>query len=163
MTLPTLEQVRQLELRKRVIIPADYLDVMGHVNIRHYLGMFDEAAWKLFDAFGVTAEYVRERHGGAFALEQHLRYLAEVREGETVGIYFRVVGRSAKRVHFVGFMVNETTERLACVFESLGSHIDMRRRRTAPWPDDLAAKIDAILNAHSILEWKTPLSGSIAA
>jgi acyl-CoA thioester hydrolase len=159
--LPTIAQIQQLPMYSRVTIPADFLDAMGHTNIRHYLGMFDEAAWGLFIQFGMTAEYIANQHGGAFALEQHLRYLAEVKLGETVAIYFRVVGHSPKRVHFVGFMVNETTERLACLFESLGSHVDMTVRRTSPWPPALSAKIQALLDRHNALDWDAPLTGSI--
>ncbi len=159
---PTLTQIRQLDVYNRVTIPSDYLDAMGHTNIRHYVGMFDEAAWGLFVQFGMTLDYINNQQGGAFALEQHLRYLAEVKLGETVAIYFRVVGHSPKRVHFVGFMINETTETLACVFESLGSHIDLSRRRTSPWPASHAAKIQKILDAHNALEWDAPLTGSIS-
>ena len=136
---------------------------MGHVNIRHYLGMFDEAAWGLFADFGMTEAHTRKDQGGAFALEQHLRYLAEVRVAEQVTVYFRVVGHSPKRVHFVGFMVNETTQKLACIFESLGSYVDLRVRRTAPWPSEKGTKIAAILARHDALAWDAPLTGTIRA
>lgn len=160
---PTLPQIRQLDLYNRVTIPPNFLDAMGHTNIRHYLGMFDEAAWGLFNRFGMTRDYIDNQHGGAFALEQHLRYLAEVKLDETVAIHFRVVGHTPKRVHFVGFMINESAEKLACVFESLGSHVDMRVRRTSPWPPALSANIQSLLDTHNALDWDAPLTGTIRA
>ncbi len=160
---PTLTQIRQLDMYNRVTIPAEFLDAMGHTNIRHYVGMFDEAAWGLFQRFGMTADYIADQHGGAFALEQHLRYLAEVKLGETVAIYFRVVGHTPKRVHFVGFMINESAEKLACIFESLGSHVDLKRRRTSAWPSELSANIQSLLDRHNALDWVAPLTGTIQA
>ena len=89
------------------------------------------------------------------------RYLAEVREGQTVAVRTRLLGRSAKRIHFMHFLVNEAAANLAATLESLGTHADMRRRRSAPVPEDVAAKIDAILERHRRFAWQAPVCGVI--
>ncbi len=38
-------QITQLPRFHHATIPESYLDVMGHMNIRHYMGLFDDAAW----------------------------------------------------------------------------------------------------------------------
>ena len=154
-------QIQQLPCFHRAIIPQDYLDVMGHMNIRHYMGLFDFAAWRFFAAFGMDEEYYNSTDGGAFALEQHIRYLAEVHVGETVAIYIRVNGRTAKRIHFTHFMVNETTGKLAATLETLTSHANTTTRRTSPFPDDIARAIDAFITEHEQLDWDAPLCGVI--
>src|SRR4051794_1373041 len=102
----------------------------------------DTAAWKFFDSFGMNEIYYRAEQAGGFALKQFIQYLAEVRVGETVALRGRMLGRSAKRIHFMLFMVNETTHVLSSTFEVLGSHADMRIRRTSPYPPHIAAKLD---------------------
>lgn len=155
--------VESLSCFHRKTIPPDYLDAMNHMNVRYYHGLFDEAAWGFFAQFGLDYEYYKEREAGGFALQAFVRYLAEVRVGETVAIYGRVLGRSAKRIHYMLFMVNETTQKVAATIESLGSHADLRTRRTSPYPPEVSAKIDAILDEHTALPWEAPLCGAIQA
>jgi len=162
MSFPSVEQVQQLPLSHRQPIPTEYLDTMNHMNVRWYMALFDTASWKFFAAFGMDADYYAQGFGG-FALKHFIQYLAEVRVGETVAIHSRILERSAKRIHFMLFMVNETTGKLAATLEALGSNADMRIRRTAPYPDDLAARIDGILAQHQQLDWDAPVSGVIQA
>ena len=75
--------MRQLPTFHRETIPPAYLDIMGHMNVRHYIGIFDTAAWYFFAAVGMDESYYREYHAGGFALQQFIRYLAEVRVEET--------------------------------------------------------------------------------
>lgn len=154
-----ISQINQLPCFHRATIPQEYLDVMGHMNIRHYMGLFDDAAWDFFAAFGMTQAYYDDTLGGAFALEQHIRYLAEVHVGESVAIYTRINGRSAKRIHFIHFMINETTSKLAATLEVIASHADRKIRRTSPFPPAIAAQIDQILVKHNRLGWDAPLCG----
>ncbi len=156
-----VEKIEKLPLYNRVTIPTEYLDLMGHLNIRWYVAIYDDAAWGLFADMGMTEDYYRECQAGGFALQQFIRYLAEVRVGETVTIRARVLGRSEKRVHFMLFMVNETTRKLASTFEVLGSHADLSIRRTSPYPPNIAAKIDALMAEQNALDWDAPVCGII--
>ena len=159
----TVEDIKQLPFLHRITIPEAYRDEMGHMNVRHYLGIFDDADWHLFEQLGMTLDYYKENQAGGFALTQHLRYLAEVMIGETVAIYGRVLGCSAKRLHVMLFMVNETRDVLAATLEGLGSHADMTIRRTSPYPESIAAKINAMLAEHNALNWDAPTCGVIKA
>ena len=155
------DQIQQLPLFHRATIPPEYLDIMGHMNVRWYIALFDEAAWKFFASFGMTEDYYRTQHAGGFALKQFIQYLAEVHVGETVAIHGRILGRSAKRVHFMLFMVNQTTGALASTFEVLGSHADMQIRRTSPYPSDIAERLDVLVAEHNALDWEAPICGVI--
>jgi len=152
-----------LPLYHRTTVPEAYLDVMGHMNIRYYLALFDEAAWRFFDAFGMNKAYYENTTGGAFALEQHIRYFAEVKQGETVAIRTRVLGFSPKRIHFMLFMVNETAVKLAATLETVTSHVDLTVRRTSPFPPRIAANIAAFHNDHHTLPWDAPVCGVMNA
>jgi acyl-CoA thioester hydrolase len=154
-----LNEIIQLPCFHRIKIPQEYLDGMGHMNVRHYMGAFDDAVWGFFASFGMTEAYYQSTMSGAFALEQHIRYLAEVHVGEAVAIYTRMIGRSAKRIHFIHFMVNETTDKLAATLEVIASHADRKIRRTSPFPPEIVAQIDQTLAEHSQLGWDAPICG----
>ncbi|MFW5748325.1 MAG: thioesterase family protein [Chloroflexota bacterium] len=156
-----IEQITQLPLLHRATITDDYLDAMGHMNVRWYLALFDEAGWRLFEQFGMDMAYYQQNAAGAFALQHIIRYLAEVHAGDTVAIYGRLLGRTDKRIHVMCFMVNETQGLLAATIEELGSHADLTARRTAPMPPDITDRLDAVIAAHSALDWDAPISGAI--
>ncbi len=154
-----LEQVAALAPVYRAEIPPEYEDEDGHMNIRWYLAVFDDAGYPFAAGLGLTPDY-HEQHGtGGFDLEHHIHYLNEVLVGDTVAVYVRLLDRSAKRIHYMMFMVNETRGTLASIFECVNSFADLTVRRTAPYPDEIAAHIDALLAEHSALDWDAPICG----
>ncbi len=158
-TLPSLEQVGQLPLVYQVAIPDRYRDKMGHMNMRYYLEVYDDAGDALFERFGLTPDFYREHGSGGFDLEHHIHYVNEVHIGDSVGIYARLLDRSAKRLHYMLFMVNESRKLLASTFECVNSYADLTVRRTAPYPEAIAATLDGILATHHGLGWDAPVSG----
>lgn len=160
----SIEQITtSLECLYVQTIPESYRDENNHMNIRWYLAVFDEAAYPLFEQFGLSPATMHTVGAGTFDLEHHIHYLNEVGIGDTVAVYHRVVGRSAKRVHYLSFMVNETRGRIAAIWEVVNSYIDLSARKTAPYPPEVAAKIDAILAQHTALDWDAPICGVMSA
>jgi acyl-CoA thioester hydrolase len=161
--LPSLEQVRALPCYLRRVVPEAYLDQNGHMNIQHYMGLYDEAGVPFLEGLGIDAAYVAERRLGVFDLETHLSYLAECHAGDRVAVHGRLLGRSAKRIHAVWFLVNETRGELSNIYEFVTSHADLEARRTAPFPDDVAARLDALLEGQADLTWPAPVCGVMSA
>lgn len=157
----TLEQLQSLPLYYRETIPADYLDAMGHMNIRWYMALYDQATWYFFEAAGLTEAYFKNHAAGVFALRHFINYFSEVRAGETVGVRSRLIGRTEKRFHFMHFMINETTGQVASSFESMGTHADLKKRRSAPLPAFIADAFDAQLARDRQLDWEAPTCGVI--
>ena len=144
------------------IIPSDYLDLMGHMNIRWYFDMFAKSGRKFFTAHGLGEDYFRDGKLGVFTLKQYIQYFAEVRVGQTVAIHTRLIGRSDKRFHFMHFMINESTDQLAATFEGLITHADLTLRRSAAMPDQISEKFDATLAKDANLGWEAPICGAIS-
>ena len=140
----------------RLAIPEQYRDENGHMNMRWFLAVFDDAGYPLQERLGLTQT-------GGFDLEHHVHYLNEVLPGEVVAVYARLVGHSAKRLHYLMFMVNETRGTLAAIFECVNSFADMTSRRTAPWPADIAARIAQAVGEHRKLDWPAPVCGVMSA
>jgi acyl-CoA thioester hydrolase len=143
---------------KTEILP-EYIDVMGHMNVMYYTQIFDRSTRSFFGSFGLTVDYVRATNMGSFALEQHIRYLAEVREGDHVTVYTRALGRSRKTIHFMHFMVRDADGVLAATSEMLGAHANLTERRAAAFLPEFAAGIDQYLAQHTKLDWAAPVCG----
>ena len=158
MKLPPLD-LSGLPITYQAAIPDNYRDSMGHMNVMWYTHLFSCAFELYAEAFGFTEAYMRTNQMGSFALETHVRYLAEVRIGQNVTIRSRALGRSAKRMHFMHFMTIDESGALASIQEHVGAHIDMRVRRQAPWSDEIARRLDELIARHNQLGWEAPVCG----
>lgn len=158
-----LDDAQALPLLLRAVIPPEYEDENGHMNMRWYLALFDEAGYPMVAAWGLTPEFHQAHGSGGYDLEHHIHYLREVAVGDTVAIYLRLAGRSAKRVHYLMFMLNETRGVLAAIFECVNAFADLTLRKTAPYPPEIAAAIDAQLAEHQALGWPAPVCGVMGA
>ena len=157
----SLEKIRQLPCHHRETIPEEYLDIMGHMNVQFYMALYSKGLRNMVRELGITEEYCRSENSGSFALHQYIRYLAEVRVGQTVALHIRLIGRNAGRLHFIHFMINETVGALASTMEVSSAHADLIARRTSPFPEKIAQSIDALLSRHANLDWEPPLCGVI--
>ena len=155
------EDLQLLPITCEATIPEAYIDLMGHMNVMWYTHLFSQATLEYFSSFGMGLEYWKSRHAGTFALEAHIRYLAEIEVGARVRIFTRTLGRSARRIHYMHFLVNRQTGALSTLGEFVSAHIDMKTRRTSPLPDELATRIDRVCRDHQRLEWAAPLCASI--
>jgi acyl-CoA thioester hydrolase len=147
----------------RTVVPPAWADSNGHMNMRWYVALFDDAGDELHERVGLTPEFHRLHRTGTVDLEHHTHFLHEVMPGDTVAIYSRLVARSAKRLHYLMFLVNESSHKLAAIFECMNAFTDLSIRRTAPFPVEIAAKIDAWLARDTALDWHAPVSGAMQA
>ncbi|EWT06073.1 hypothetical protein N864_00230 [Intrasporangium chromatireducens Q5-1] len=157
-TTPTFDEVRALPCAHEQAVPAHFADANGHMNIVRYMELHNEAAWKHMSHFGLGEEHALEGTAGSFEVEHHLRYLREIHVGDVVAVHFRMLGRSDKALHLMQFLANVTRHELSNTLESMSLSVDMATRRTAPFPDDVAALLDDQLRADRALRWPVPLA-----
>ena len=159
---PGLDQVRELPVQLDFVIPPQWEDRNGHVNVQFYLTLFELGGWKILEEMGFDEAWMQREQYSFFDLEHHLNYLAEIAVGDRVTAYNRVVGKSDKRFHGLYLIVNETRGRLAGVLEYISNGVDMRRRRTAPMPPRMSASLERRFDEHKALSWQPPLCGIMA-
>jgi len=147
----------------RHTVPETWADSNGHMNMRWYVALFDDAGDELHERCVLTPEFHRTHRSGTVDLEHHTYFLNEVMPGDSVAVYSRLVERSAKRLHYVMFLVNETKGRLAAIFECMNAFLDLELRKTAPFPPEIAARIDSWLERDRKLDWPPPVSGAMQA
>ena len=158
----TYDEVTTLSKGASQVVPRDYIDSNGHLNVRHYVGIFDDCGFPTLAALGLTRAWLAEQHRGVMDLENHIRYIAEVLEGETVSVYARFIERSAKAVHWMSFLVNDTRRNVAATLELLTIHVDLDTRKAVAWTDEVAAALDLEIAAGAARPWPAPVSGCLA-
>jgi acyl-CoA thioester hydrolase len=160
--LPSYEQVLDLPAQIDRVVPPDYIDLNGHMNIGHYLLLGAESVWRRCTDLEMGDSYIPERGLSNFTAEHHIRYFAEVLEGEQVSTHVRLLERSDKVLHGIALIVNRSRQQLACTVEVTLVHMDMSTRRSTPFPDDIAHSVDAAIKADD-LDWLAPVCGSMGA
>ncbi len=158
---PNREQLQELPVQLEYVVPPEWEDDNGHVNIQYYLRLFELGGWIVLEEFGVDRDWLQANSYSFFDLEHHLNYLAEMHVGDRVTTYNRIVGKSDKRFHGMFYIYNESRERLACTLEYVSNGVDMTLRRTAPMPDQLSHGLDALYAKHQQLSWPAELCGII--
>jgi acyl-CoA thioester hydrolase len=132
-------------------VRPEWIDYNGHMNVGYYHVAFDIAAEEFFQFLGFTPEF-RQRHDSTtFALESHLNFLREVKEGDPLRFEARLLDHDAKRIHFYQEMFHAEEGYLAASCESLSAHVNQRARRTAPMPQELIERLGRIKEAHATL------------
>jgi len=49
------------------VVKPEWIDANGHMNVAYYVLAFDLAVDALWEAFGITAEYIKRSYGSTFA------------------------------------------------------------------------------------------------
>ena len=140
----------------------EWIDYNGHLNVGYYHVAFDTASDQFFDFLGLTAAFRAQHQGSTFALESHLNFLREVKEGDWLRFEARLIDFDAKRVHFYMEMLHADEGYIAASYESLSSYVSMATRRTSPLPAILLERLAAVKAAHSVLPRPWQLGHSIS-
>lgn len=159
--LPTYDEIQSLPAGHPTVVGDDLADENGHLNVRHYLALYDDAEWVVFGTLDLGDEHAAAGLGGMFALEQHLTYRREVLAGDQVTVRMRLVARTPRMLHLVSYLANDTRREVAGSMEALDAYVDFATRRLSPFPTTGAAGLDRLLADAAALPWSPELSGSI--
>ena len=125
------------------------IDYNGHMNVVHYRAAFDAGTDGLFAHLGLGPDAYNASTGHTLmVVEEHTRYHAELAEGDGWRILAQVVGHGPKTLHYVLVMEAEGGG-LAASHEELALHVDLGRRRAAPFPPAALAAIEALAAAQA--------------
>jgi len=134
----------------RTAVRREWVDYNGHMSESCYLLVFGDSADAFFRFIGVDEAYRAAGHS-LYTVETHLHHRREVSEGEPVALTMQLLDHDRKRVHVFQEMRHGETGDLLATAEQLLVHVDMRAGRSAPLPEHLNERLDAIQHAHAAL------------
>ena len=132
-------------------IDPGWVDYNGHLNQAYYGVLFDRALDHALLPAGLGPEYIRERNLSFMTVECHTCFVRELLHTAKVRVASRIVDLDEKRMHMFCELQHAGEGFLAATAEFMFLHIDMATRRTAPWPPDVRAKLEAIKSRTAAL------------
>ena len=113
-----------------------YCDVMGHMNIRHYMAMFDESSYQLlFQVFGWTGNSDNNGGQGWADVKHVIEYQAEVHAGDLLEIRGAITKVGNKSIGIRYEMFNSAKDELAASLDCVCVLIDLTSRDAVPLSD----------------------------
>lgn len=125
-----------------------HCDHMGHMNVMWYVSKFDEATWALFATIGITAEYLRNNALGMAAVDQHIKYKAELLAGDLVVVGSHWLEVKEKSLRFCHHMYNSQTGKLAATCELVAVQTHTKNRKSHAFDTKIIANVKAALGGQ---------------
>ena len=128
------------ELHRSVVMPA-HCDVYGHMNVRHYAALFDDAGWHMFGTAGVSLAELHARGLGSVVATLTIDFHHELTAGQLTlitGAFTRVGEKSFSyemRLYAADTMTHCATQKTIEVC------FDTKARASAAWPADIKARL----------------------
>jgi len=105
-------------------------DIMGHLTTRHYVAMFDDAAYHfLFNVFGWSGATDENGEMGWVDVRHIIEYQAEVAAGDVLEIRASLVKIGSKSLTTRYEMINLGKNELAATLECIYVLFDMNTRK----------------------------------
>jgi acyl-CoA thioester hydrolase len=143
-------------------VEPQWIDYNGHLNMAYYNVLFDRAIDELWLELGIGPAYMKARSGSTFTAECHVRYLREIHQDDRVQIAILLVAADAKRLHTFEELRHASEGWLSATSENITLHVDIAARKTAPFPPDIRARIEAAADAHATIARPEGLGRRIA-
>lgn len=159
---PSYDQLVDLPAFAEQPVPVAFEDANGFLNVRHYLGIGSEGLDELLQGAGIPFNWPQRSGHAALAAEHHLTYLHELKTGDMMSVRGRVLAVSDRAAHLIGYLLDDTNSRVACVFEEIVLCVELEGRRTAPWPAEVGAGIQALVADQAALGWEPVTSGCLS-
>jgi carnitine 3-dehydrogenase len=134
----------------RTPVEPDWVDYNGHMTESAYLTAAGWGSDALFRYIGDDEAYRAAGHS-FYTVETHIHYVREVSVHEPLVFHTHILGVDAKRVHLIHQMLHGDDGGLLCTAEQMLVHVDMNAGRSAPILPHVAAALQAIAEAHSVL------------
>ena len=132
-------------------VESHWIDYNGHLNMAYYNVLFDRCVDEAYELLNIGADYVDQRRHSAYTAEVHLRYLRELHAGDPVRVTLQLLDYDEKRLHYFEQLFHAGEGWISATSENLALHVDMERKRTAPFPAAANHRLMQMKAAHARL------------
>jgi acyl-CoA thioester hydrolase len=131
----------------------EWIDANGHMNSLIYPQLFHDATWPFFREFLMEADYIEKRAFSIFQREFRISFENELMLGDQIEVRCWLYAHDAKRIHHIHELwvsAGDGTPPCRVAFgEYMSLHVDMTTRRSAPFPDEVLARLNRMAEAYA--------------
>lgn len=127
------------------VVPAEWIDSNGHMNVAWYVHAFDSVIDRIFGQFGLATEDIPQSQRSMFTLDLRIQYRSELLLGDRCGFDYRIVGFDPYRIHFQMVMIRRGDGAVAALLDQLSIAVDMETRGKAEIPQPYLDRIAAMM------------------
>ncbi|UWQ85735.1 carnitine 3-dehydrogenase [Leisingera caerulea] len=128
-------------------VPQSWTDYNGHMNEAHYTEASAQATDRFMEMIGCDAAYIAAG-GSYFTVENHVRFLDELHEGDALTVTTQVLTGEGKKMHLFHRLFGPEGK-LAATVETLLLHMDLNARGTSLPSPQVADKLASYAAAHA--------------
>ncbi|MBI1776854.1 MAG: thioesterase family protein [Proteobacteria bacterium] len=132
-----------LWLHEEAIRP-EWIDYNRHLTEAFYVLIFGNATDAFLDRIGMDAAYRARTGRSAYTVEAHIKYLREVKLGETVRVGTKLLGFDQKRLRLHHRMVRSSDGILAAEEELTTLSTDTRGPSVVPFAPETLERLRAL-------------------
>lgn len=131
-------------------VQPEWIDYNEHLTEYCYLKLFGDATDVVLAKIGAGLDYVAAGYSW-YTVETHIRHLGQARLGEPIEVRTRVLAADAKRLHLFHEMVSLRQEAVIATAEHMLVHVDAKAEKSAPAPQAMRDKAQALVADQSPL------------
>ena len=98
---------------------------------------------------GIGHAYLKDRNNSTMTAECHVRYLREIHQGDPMRVHVWLIAADTKRLYTFEELRHATDGWVSATSENMSLHVDMDVRKVAPFPPDIAVRIQALAKAQA--------------
>jgi acyl-CoA thioesterase FadM len=131
---------------RRTYTVAEEWTASGHMTMSRIATFLDEATDTFRDDLRLGAMYSREHRRQMFVADAHIRFVSEIRAGDTIRTETRLVALARNRLHLLHEIHRNDMSQPTTIGEMLVVHVDMDTRRACVLPDERLEALQTLLD-----------------
>ena len=120
-------------------------DVLGHMNVRWYAHLFDDAEFHLWSIIGLSHATLKSKGIVTVIANTNTNFLHEATAGELLTIESAFTKLGVKSLSISQRMTNSENTVLIATQEVVGVFFDFNTRKGVAMPDEFRAKLKTVL------------------
>jgi acyl-CoA thioester hydrolase len=136
--------MKWFDLSRTVVLPL-HCDGYGHMNVRNYAALFDDAGWHILGMAGISLAEMKRRGLGTVVATLTIEFHHEITAGQLVLIRGAVTRVGTKSFSYE-LQLYETDSMTHCAIEkAVEVCFDTQARKGVALPDDVKRKLESLL------------------
>ena len=130
------------------IIKKEWTDYNNHMNVAYYVLVFDESWELMLQKFNMGENSAKTTQMSTMAVESHITYDNEVKEGDEVEIILTYFDHDKKRLNYKMEMIEKSTKKLSATIEFLSLYVDLSKRKVSEFENEKVKLMDDFINLN---------------